>query len=316
MCSLDLRAALNSCTEQLERSGPDSVDAPRLSAELLLAKALGLDRDALLKRLILEPESPLPESAWLEFAKLTARRCAGEPAAYILGHKEFYGREFTVTPDTLIPRPETELLIDLALEYARSLGNAGGNTAPAPCFADFGTGTGCIAVTLALELLGWRGLALEKDPAALRVACANALRLGAADVTDPADAQKLRFILADFHAPPISLPPPASLDLLISNPPYVSEAEYRTISFEVRDFEPKSALVPGMPPGSSAPSSGLEDAEAIIDLARILLKPGGLLLMEIGHAQGPALLPRLQDWFDARLHKDLAGLDRVLIGKR
>ena len=296
MCSVGLRAALISCTEHLEQSG---ADAPRLSAELLLAKALRLDRNTLLKRLLLEPESPLPETVLREFARLTARRAAGEPAAYILGRKEFYGREFTVTSDTLIPRPETELLVDFALEYARSPAIAEAGTAPR--FADFGTGTGCIAVTLALELPGWHGLAVERSPAALRVARTNALRLG---------AEKLCFTLADFRMPPV---PPASLDLLVSNPPYVSEAEYRTISREVCAFEPKSALVPC---SGSAGSSGLEDAEALIDLARALLKPGGLLLMEIGCTQGPTLLSRLQDWSGARLHKDLASLDRVISGIR
>ena len=283
------------------------MDAPRLSAELLLAKALGLDRNALLKRLILEPEAILPEDALREFAKLIARRSAGEPVAYILGHKEFYGREFTVSPDTLIPRPETELLVDLALEYARSV-----DTDTPPLFADLGTGTGCIAVTLALELPRWRGIAVEKSPAALRIARANAVRLG---------AQSLCLALADFRTPPV---PPASLDLLLSNPPYVSEAEYRTLSREVRAFEPQSALVPCSPAARTSESplpagaSGLEDAQALIERARALLKPGGLLLMEIGCTQGPALLSRLQgpDWTGARLHTDLAGLDRVLAAQR
>jgi release factor glutamine methyltransferase len=164
-------------------------------------------------------------------------------------------------------------------------------------FADLGTGTGCIAVTLALELPHWRGIAVEKSPAALRIARANAIRLG---------AENLCLALADFRTPPV---PPALLDLLLSNPPYVSEAEYHALSREVRAFEPKSALVP-----CSGGVSGLEDAEALIPLARTLLKPGGLLLMEIGCRQGPALLSRLQgsDWAEARLHKDLAGLDRVL----
>ena len=301
-----LRAALHFCSARLEQSG---ADAPRLSAELLLAKALGLDRNALLKRLILEPKAVLPRPALQEFAELIARRAAGEPAAYILGRKEFYGREFAVTPDTLIPRPETELLIDLALEYGRGPGFAGAT----PSFADFGTGTGCIAVTLALELPGWRGIAVEKSPSALRVARDNAARLG---------AKNLCLALGDFRIPPVA---PASLDLLISNPPYVGEAEYRTLSREVRAFEPKSALVPcsgnrrtqagrlsGIPPAGEA--SGLEDAEALLELARTLLKPGGLLLMETGSTQGPALLSRLQGWSKARLHKDLAGLDRVISG--
>ena len=271
-----------------------------MSAELLLAKVLGLDRNALLKRLILEPEV-LPEDALHEFVRLIARRAEGEPAAYILGYKEFYGREFTVSPNTLIPRPETELLVDLALEYAQSV-----DTDTSPVFADLGTGTGCIAVTLALELSHWRGIAVEKSPAALRIARANGVRLG---------AESLCLALADFRTPPV---PPASLDLLLSNPPYVSELEYRTLSREVRAFEPKSALVPCSESLLPTGASGLEDAEALIDLARALLKSGGLLLMEIGCTQGPVLLSRLQgpDWTEARLHKDLAGLDRVLAAQR
>lgn len=329
-----LREALLACVSKLKDAG---VDSPRLSAELLLAKAWGIERSELLKRLILNPATPVPGSVIACFAELFKRRAKGEPAAYILGSKEFYGRDFSVTPATLIPRPETELLVDLALAHGRALPAARPTAAfhahalpakadqPTPfLFADMGAGSGCIAVTLALELPAWQGLALDKSKAALQVAQKNAERLGAA---------RVGFIRADFTKPPLF---PSSLDMLISNPPYVSESEYQELSPEVRCFEPKSALVPaplpqparpGQPHGPLTapagampppPSTGLEAADALIGLARTLLRPGGLLLMEIGHNQGQALLTRLHDtgWHGARVHKDLAGLDRVLAASR
>lgn len=341
-----LREILAERAAGLEANG---IDSPRLSAELLLAKALGITREELLKRRLLAPDERLPEAALHAFDRLIERRAKGEPAAYILGRREFYGRAFTVTPDTLIPRPETELLVDLALSRARGKGGyaaasgpvCGADGPPAlfepetrterpasgadgqpstfsrALFADMGTGTGCIAVTLALELPGWHGIAVDKNPAALTVARANASRL---------KARNLSLVLADFRMPPL---PPRSLDMLVANPPYVSEAEYRTLSREVRDFEPKSALVPESGPAGNPPAadriglaadetSGTEDARALIAAARSLLRPGGLLLLEIGCSQAPPLLALLAgaDWTGARAHKDLAGLDRVIAVRR
>ncbi len=274
------------------------VDSPRLSAEVLLAKALGLQRHELLKMLTLNPEAPLAPERIAEAWRYARRRAAGEPAAYILGEKEFYGRAFALTPAVLIPRPETELLIDLALDEARQI-SASRNSSP-PVFADFGTGSGCIAATLSLELPSWQGVALEKSPAALAVARKNAHRLG---------AHALAFVLGDFTVPPLA---PGSLDLLLSNPPYVSEEEYHALSPEVRGFEPKTALVPGA--ATTEKARGPEDLLSILDAAQWLLKPGGKLLMEIGHAQGPFLLrqAKVTLWRRASIHKDLAGLDRVL----
>ena len=302
----ELRGSLLACVRRLEAAG---VDSPRLSAEILLAEALGGDRNDLLKRLLLTPDSLLTPGEFARFASLALRRAAGEPAALILGRKEFYGREFAVTRDTLIPRPETELLIDLALEHAA---RERGSELTAGCaprwFADMGTGSGCIAATLALELPAWRGVALDVNPAALAVARNNAGRLG---------AENLRFLRADFSAPPLGA---AVLDLLVSNPPYVSTAEYAAVSREVRDFEPKSALVPGRPSGGGPEpaATGLEDAAALIALAGALLKPGGGLLMEIGCTQAAALLPRFDRavWADAAVRRDLAGLDRVLEARK
>lgn len=316
---LTLREQLNQFFRLLRENG---VDSPRLSAEVLLASALGLERNELLKRLLLAPDAPLAEQDTLQAERLVARRAKGEPVAYIIGNKEFYGRDFSVSPATLTPRPETELLVDLALEEMRQRPGSG-------LFADFGTGTGCIAISLALARPDWRGSALDISPEALQVAIRNARRYGTRNV---------RFIQADFTTPPFAL---ESLDLLVSNPPYVSEAEYAVLSREVRNFEPKSALVPAWPrqkdvslparrsvkPNSeelaaeqtgcdffpAGKSSGLEHALVILAEATRLLKPGGRLLMEIGHRQAQALLGKAREaiWSEAHIYKDLAGLDRV-----
>lgn len=277
-----------------------AVDSPRLSAEVLLAEALGMDRNELLKRLILTPESCPPASALAVAEDLARRRGTGEPVAHILGRKEFYGREFSVTPATLVPRPETELLVDLALRFAAS-----GRAPRGGWFGDFGAGSGCIAVTLGLELPAWRGLALDRSPEALGVARNNARRLR---------ADGLAFALADFTRPPLR---PGSLDLLVSNPPYVSQAEYAGLSREVRDFEPKSALVPDVPEKKDT-ADGMEHAGAIISQAMRLLRPGGQLLVEIGCRQAAAALAAASDkaWESVEIHRDLAGLDRVLAARK
>lgn len=281
-----LRSLLDEAARQLTDSG---VDSPRLSAEVLLAAALGLERDDLLTTLLLTPDARTDRECARRFAALAARRAGGEPVAYLTGVKEFYGRDFAVGPGALVPRPESEGLVDRALAFAarREPG----------LFADFGTGSGCLAVTLALELPAWRGLALEKSPAALAFAVRNTHRHKA----------RLALARADFLRPPL---PPASLDLLIANPPYVSDAEYAALDREVRDFEPKSALVPE----AARAASGAEAALGIIALAEELLKPGGLLLMEMGHTQGGALLmalgPSMRE--EAAVHADMAGLDRIL----
>lgn len=298
-----LGASLAAITAFLQEN---DVDSPRLSAEMLLAHAMGMERDALLKLLLLEPERRADGAAALAAARYAERRAKGEPAAYIVGKKEFYGRDFNVSPATLIPRPETELLIDMAIRFVR---NRSGREPG--IFADFGTGSGCIGVTLALELPEWRGLALELHPGALAVAHDNAARY---------TTKNLQCALADFNHPPLS---PQSLDLLVSNPPYVSDDEYQGLDREVQAFEPKSALVPGAgfararAEGSHA-ASGLEDLLAIITQAERLLRPGGALFMEIGCTQGGTLLGALASgaWSNAAIHKDYAGLNRVLAAQK
>jgi release factor glutamine methyltransferase len=302
-----LEQALNQAAHFLQEAG---ADAPRLTAEVLLAQACGLEREELLKKLILCP-STLLDKAWLpRLQDFLVRRARGEPTAYITGRKEFYGRDFSVAPATLIPRPESELLIDLALKEAAHLD---GNRPEARIFADFGTGSGCLAATLSLELGGnWRGLALDKSAAALRLAAANCRALGCAP-------DRLLFIRGNFYFAPIA---GHSLDLLLCNPPYISAEEYFGLAREIRDFEPKSALVPeGSAPRREScpnqPAAGTEDALCLIRLAQTLLRPGGILLLEMGSGQGKALLRAASQntWSGLCVHKDAAGLDRVLFGK-
>lgn len=294
-----------------------NVDSPRLSAEVLVAAALGKSRPDMIRDLILNEKQLLPQEALRKAHAYCLRRAGGEPVAYIVGEKEFYGRDFTVSPDVLVPRPETELLIELALSAANKP-----EYSSHPFFADFGTGSGCIAITLALEMPGWRGLALDKSAGALTLAESNAAKLGA--------AERLSFALGDFAKAPLA---PRSLALLVSNPPYIGEEEYGELSPEVRWYEPKSALVPDQPQScpplvqddrqdqasgdelpEQAQATGLECALAIIRQASDLLRPGGTLLLEIGCAQGRKLVSVFdpKKWKHTVLHTDLAGLDRVI----
>jgi release factor glutamine methyltransferase len=269
-----------------------AVDSPRLSAELLLAHVLRTDRLQLLVR----RGHMLTEKEYAQAEKLILRRAAGEPVAYLTGSREFYGREFAVSTDTLIPRPDTELLIDtLKKEYPPHA---------ALRFADLGTGSGCIAVSVAAEMPSAHGTAVDISSGALHTARENAARHRVAD--------RVAFVQADFTSP---LFRPASFDVVLSNPPYVSATEYETLSPEVRCHEPQRALVPDTPA-----STGLEHAAALLPLAFGWLKPGGLFLMEFGWKQGPDIMAMVKaqhgQWTVAVILQDLAGRDRALYARR
>lgn len=263
-------------------------DAPAIVAALLLCHVLGIDKVAL----VAHSEEPVSPEAEAVLEELLHRRLSGEPVAYILGRREFYGRDFLVNPHTLIPRPETEHLVEAALEFFQDRENVR--------FLDLGTGSGCIAVTLAAERPSWRGTAVDISEGALVTARRNAGIWGT--------EQALTFLQADFTRP---LPfDPHSFDLVISNPPYISEEEYAGLDPGVRNFEPRSALVPG--------PEGLEHPRAVEAAARALLKEGGLLLMEHGWLQGEACRALCPDayWMDMRTGRDLAGKDRFLFAVR
>lgn len=277
-----LREWENQASARLQTAGADS---PRLCAQLLLGHVLQLDRLGC----VLEAQRALSPDELAALAALEARRAAGEPLAHILGRREFYGRDFRVSPATLIPRPETELLVDCALELL---------PAAAPLFfADLGTGSGCIGISLACERPHWHGLALELDAAAVAVAQGNTHSLNV--------SQQLACIRGDLAAVPLAA---ASCGLVVSNPPYIAEAERAQVMPEVLRYEPHTALF--------APQQGLALLQAATKEAWRLLRPGGVLLLEHGAAQGAAVqnILHAQGFAGVDTRPDLAGLDRCTLG--
>jgi release factor glutamine methyltransferase len=253
----------------LERKG---VDAARLEAELLVAHALGLDR----LKLFLQLDRPVNGSEVDRARDLLVRRGRREPTAYIVGSREFYGRPFQVGPGVLIPRPETELLVDRAREIAPRR------------IADLGTGSGCIAVTLALEIEGAEVTAVERSAEALACARANAEALGA----------KIRFEEGDFLE--VLDRGGDRFDLLVCNPPYVDPKDRATLAPEVLEHEPAAALF--------APEGDPDYwVRTLIERSPAWLAPKGALLVELALGQAERLRAS-----GARFHRDLAGTERVL----
>lgn len=268
-----------------------SVAESRLEAELLCAHALGINRLGLFMRL----EQPI-ESHEVDAARdLLVRRGRREPVAYITGKREFYGREFSVAPGVLIPRPETELLIDLARERLAER--------ESPLVAELGCGSGCIAISIALELPGARVITCDLSTTAVSQTRANAERLGATVETLIGDG--LEVLGARLQSEPTR-----SLDLLVSNPPYVDPADRPDLQPEVRDYEPELALY--------APEGDPDHwTRRLVAAATQWLAPGGVLLIELGAGRGPAALAAAQAaGFDAQLHQDLERIDRVLEAHR
>lgn len=266
-------------------------DAPRLCAELLLAQALGCDRLAL----ALRPDHTPTASQVAVFEALIDRRAKGEPLAYILGSKEFFGRDFIVSPATLIPRPDTECVVEAVLTACQNSGLR---------FVDIGTGSGCIGITLAAQRSDWQGCLLDISASALKVARANALKHGVADRVLLVRGDLLRLGLAN-----------AQLDIVVSNPAYVSATEYIQLNSTVREYEPRTALVPG--PESDA--HGWNHLRVLAAHAGRLLKPGGLCCVEHGAGQGAAVrhfFATQGDWQSIHTGHDLAGRERYCLCRR
>jgi release factor glutamine methyltransferase len=253
--------------------------SPGLDAQLLLAHVLGMGRGALLAR----TEEPVAGAALAAYQQAIARRVAGEPVAYITGRREFWSLDLAVTPDVLVPRPETELVVERALALLGSVAVAR--------IADLGTGSGAIALALASERPGWQCTATDRSPAALAVARGNARTLGLGNV---------RFLEGAWYAPLGD----ERFDLIASNPPYVAADDVVLRGAELR-HEPLAALASG--PG------GLEDLEAVIAGAAAHLAVGGWLVLEHGAGQAEAVAARLvaHGFRHVRCHADLAGLPRV-----
>jgi release factor glutamine methyltransferase len=270
---MNVRTALDQGTRLLEDA---RVAVPRLTAEILLCHALRRERVYLYSH----PEDEISEHIWIHYGRYLNERMLGKPTQYITGIQEFYGREFVVTPDVLIPRPETEHVIDAVVERVTRGSRV----------VDVGCGSGAIAVTIALEREAavW---ATDISVAALRVALANADRLGA----------RVRFVAADL----LSGFGGRSMDMVVSNPPYVALGDRESLQREVRDFEPEVALYGG--------TSGHEMYGRIIRDAERVLRPAGWLLFELGYRSLDAVRAMLdQRWSAVTAGPDLAGIPRVL----
>jgi release factor glutamine methyltransferase len=320
---MQLRTALQQGLELLRKG---QVGAPELTAEVLLRHALRCERVYLYSH----PEHELSELEWLHYGRYLHERLQGKPTQYITRVQEFWGRDFHVEPGVLIPRPETEHVVEQALAVVRAWGGspeprgasrprsgqagdvgqalACGGLQPAQAgdihrsltvaapfrILDIGTGSGILAVTLALET-GAQTYATDISPMALTIASGNASKLGA----------RCSFLQCDLGSAFASV----SFDLIVSNPPYIESAEIETLQREVRDWEPLEALDGGV--------SGLEIYARLIPEAARLLHPGGWLVLEIGADQG-GTVPALLDgsWQTPEVINDLAGLPRVVKAQR
>lgn len=270
---------------------------PPREAHLLLGHVLGLGE----AHLLAHSGDAVPEAAAADFRALLARRLTGEPVAYLVGEREFYGRPFAVDRRVLVPRPETEHLVEEVLARSGDL--------PADArVLDVGVGSGAIAVTLALERPRWCVTATDLSPAALAVARDNARRLGLS--TDGGGEARLRLVACDL-ASALRLD---RFDLLVSNPPYVPEEDSAILSPEVRDFEPHAALFsPADRAAADGPLPGTGIASRLLEQAANL-PPGAQVVLEIGHGQLDGLrsvAPR-HGWRVARAIDDYAGIPRVV----
>ncbi len=266
------------CRRELDARGLPSFP----EAEIVASHLSGIPRS----RLFLEAARDVGDPSGA-LATMIGRRASGEPLQYILGSWEFYGREFLVSRDTLIPRPETEGLVERAIAALRGAGRA------RAVALDLGTGCGAIAATLAAELPRLKVVAVDISAGALRTAAENARRLAVAD--------RILFVRADAYS---ALKSGDRFDVVVSNPPYVSEGEWDALPREVKDFEPPVALLAG--------PDGLSVIRRLVAGAADHLVPGGTLLCEIGETQGEAVrrLPSGLLCFEG-VARDLAGRDRV-----
>jgi release factor glutamine methyltransferase len=296
-----LFTALREAVARLEREHAPS--AP-LAAELLLMHILGRDR----AWLYAHPEQELDRTTRERYFNLIAQRAGGVPTQHLTGHQEFWGLDFEITPDVLIPRPETEHVIEVALDR---LGVQEGIASPRRNtelrIADVGTGSGCIAVALAKELPAAKIVATDISSAALEVARRNAARH---NVTERVDFAECNLLDALLHQSPATSHQSPPFDLIASNPPYIGRREAATLPREVREYEPESALFAG--------ETGTEIYAPLIAQAAKLLKPGGILVLELGcnSADHVSRLLDTSEWADVALTNDLAGIARVVSARR
>lgn len=266
-----------------------SVANDLLDAQTLLAEALGKDRTYL----IVNFNEQLSDELLAAYQSLIARRASGEPLQYITGHQEFFGLEFEVTPAVLIPRPETELIVEEVIRLVDV------HKIAKPVIVDVGTGSGCIAIALARELEDAKVTAVDISETALEIARRNAAKHELAD--------RVRFVNSDLLA---AFPEIQFADFILSNPPYVAVHELPTLQREVRDWEPHTALTDN--------ADGLSFYRRLLNETPIRLKPGGFLICELGFGQSETVsaMADSQVWSEVRLLDDLQSIPRTLVLRR
>jgi release factor glutamine methyltransferase len=304
VAAFDVRGALK---EAIARLRAAQVPSHTLAAELLLMHSLGCDRTWLYTN----PEKPVDPEVVQAYFALVARRASGEPTQHLTGKQEFWGLEFEVTPAVLIPRPETEHVIEVALDRLGPRGikidMATGAPSPELRIADVGTGSGCIAVAFAHELPHATITATDISAATLEVARRNASRHSVQDRIHFVHTSLLDACIDD----PLLVSGSRLFDLIASNPPYVARTEAGSLAREVRDHEPHGALFGG--------PTGIEMYSQLIEQAARLLRTGGILVLELGYNSADEVLKMLEaeaHWTNVSVTRDLAGIPRVLAALR
>ena len=284
-----LGEALKSAIQSLTAAG---VPSPRLNAELLLMFTLACDR----AHLYGHPERELTKEEQTRYSETLAERSTGIPTQYITGHQEFWGMDLIVTPAVLVPRPETEHVVEKVVARAKDKTVRALSTAGAIAIVDVGTGSGCIALALAKELPQAEIQATDISAAALEIARANAARHQLDD--------RIHFSRSDLLTDIDEAP----FDFVVSNPPYVGEAEEDQVQLEVRKFEPRAAVFAG--------PTGIEVIARLIPQAFEKLKPGGSVVIEISGTISSHVRELLSDWKNVEITKDLQGIARVAAAER
>jgi len=283
-----LRQFLSQGTQRLVHAGNETA---HLDAEVLLGHALGLKRE----QLVLAGDLRLLPEQVRRYNEFLLRRLRREPIAYVLGRQEFWSLDFEVTPDVLLPRPETERLVEIALDLARKL-----TQDKAVRILDIGTGSGAIAVSLAKELPASMIWATDVSGAALKIAGGNARRIGVAD--------RIHFLRGDLFEPAAEAA--GRFDLIVSNPPYIRSSEIDTLEPEVSRWEPRGALDGGV--------DGLDFYRRIASQAIPYLAPHGAVAVEIGADMGTEvanIFAEVANYADVRVYRDYADRDRVIVAQ-
>ena len=297
---MQLKDALRAAVAGLEES---RVGSSRMNAEVLLMFVVGCDR----AYLYAHPERELSSDEEKRYDEALEQRARGVPAQYITGHQEFWGLDLIVTPAVLIPRPETEHLVEAVLELCKELphpiapnrairvGHPGISVGRRVRIVDVGTGSGCVALALATELPRAEIHATEISPLALEIARANAARLRLQD-------------RVTFHRGDLLAGVEGEFDVVASNPPYVGESEFDKVQLEVRKFEPRAAVFAG--------PDGMDLIRRLAPQAYAVLKPGGWLAMEMGFSQEAAVRAVVREWREVRTVPDLQGIPRVVVARK